>query len=125
MEWRQRGIAFGFPERPTRDSWAKKFPLTTYPIDLVRAYHGYAFAWGAIYTFWYHPMEGTQAHAMGFFLTSMIMLQGSLAFTWAHLNPYWKLLVEAWYFPYYIFTFLSLSLSLSLILSRTLKTKTN
>jgi len=96
LEWRDRGIAFGYPEKATRNRWADKFPLTTYPIDLVRTYHGYAFAWGAIYTFWYHPMEGTQAHAMGFFLTSMLMLQGSLAYTWAHLNPYWKLLVEAW-----------------------------
>jgi hypothetical protein len=53
------------------------------------------FAWAAIYTFWYHPMESTLGHALGFVHTSLIMLQGSLAYTNVHLNKIWIVVLEA------------------------------
>jgi hypothetical protein len=63
--------------------------------QLIRKYHGYAFAWAAIYTFWYHPMENTYGHALGFIHTSLIMLQGSLMYTKAHLNKIWIVGLES------------------------------
>lgn len=96
LEFRSRGIAFGFPEKQTRENWAKKIHLSSIPITLIRAYHGYVFSWAVIYTFWYHPMEGTWGHATGFFLTAILMVQGSMMYTKAHLNTYFRLLGESW-----------------------------
>ena len=35
-------------------------------------------------------------HAFGFAHTAFFMVQGSLMFTRAHLNKYWRLLLEIW-----------------------------
>lgn len=48
MENSRRGMSFG-----------KKVPIGKEIIRAARKYHGYFFAWVAIYTFWYHPMENT------------------------------------------------------------------
>lgn len=50
----------------------------------------YAFSWTVIYTFWYHPMENTYGHALGFVHTYIVMIQGSLIFQKIHLNKYWR-----------------------------------
>jgi hypothetical protein len=60
----------------------------------VRRYHGYFFAWATIYTFWYHPMENTWGHLFGFFYMFLLMLQGSLFFTRAHVNRAWTVVLE-------------------------------
>lgn len=83
MENRRRGMFFGY-----------KAPLSTRAIDFVRKYHGYIFAWAITYTFWYHPTEATQGHLLGFFYTFMLMVQGSLFFTRAHLNRWWTFTLE-------------------------------
>lgn len=88
MEYKDRGMICGWPAP------GSKMRLPSSSVQLCRKYHGYAFAWGAIYTFWYHPMESTWGHAMGFFYTSIIMLQGSLMYTRAHLNRYWRFILE-------------------------------
>ena len=50
---------------------------------------------GAIlYTFWYHPMDITGGHLMGFLYMFMLMLQGSLFFTRIHVNRYWTIVSE-------------------------------
>ena len=83
MENKRRGLFFG-----------RKAPLSKRAVDFVRRYHGYFFSWGVIYTFWYHPMEPTIGHLLGFVYTFLLMLQGSLFFTRIHLNRWWMLVQE-------------------------------
>lgn len=83
MENKRRGLFFG-----------KKAPLSKSATQWMRKYHGYIFAWAAVYTFWYHPMSDTMGHLIGFFYMFLIMLQGSLFLTRIHLNRYWMLTQE-------------------------------
>ncbi len=83
MENPRRGMFFG-----------KKAPLSKRVTGFFRTYHGYIFSWAIIYTFWYHPAEYTSGHLLGFFYTLLLMLQGSLFFTKAHLNRWWGFTLE-------------------------------
>lgn len=83
MENQRRGLFFG-----------KKVGFLKETARVARKYHGYIFAWGVIYTFWYHPMEATMGHLLGFIYTFFLMVQGSLMFTRAHLNKWWTLVLE-------------------------------
>jgi hypothetical protein len=83
MENSRRGLFFG-----------KKAPISKQIVGWARKYHGYVFAWAAVYTFWYHPMESTWGHLFGFFYMFLLMLQGSLIFTRAHLNKFWTVTLE-------------------------------
>jgi len=84
MENRRRGMFFG-----------KRAPLPRRAIDFARRYHGYVFAWATVYTFWYHPMEPTSGHLIGFLYMFLLLLQGSLFFTRVHVNRWWMLVQEA------------------------------
>ncbi|MCW5847777.1 MAG: hypothetical protein KIS95_11140 [Anaerolineae bacterium] len=83
MENQRRGLFFG-----------RKVGFLKETGQVVRRYHGYIFAWAVIYTFWYHPMETSTGHLIGFLYTFLLMLQGSLMFTRAHLNRWWTLVLE-------------------------------
>lgn len=83
MENSRRGLFFG-----------KKVKFSNSINRFARQYHGYLFAWAIVYTFWYHPMEGTSGHLIGFFYMFLLMLQGSLIFTRVHLNKWWNLTLE-------------------------------
>ena len=83
MENRRRGLFFG-----------KKAPISKEIIDFARKYHGYYFAWATVYTFWYHPMENTPGHLVGFFYMFLLLLQGSLFLTRVHVNRYWTYIQE-------------------------------
>ncbi|RPI29219.1 MAG: hypothetical protein EHM70_15920 [Chloroflexota bacterium] len=83
MENSRRGMFFG-----------KKLPISKQITTFARKYHGYFFAWAAIYTFWYHPMESTSGHLIGFFYMFLLLLQGSLFFTRVHTNRWWTLAQE-------------------------------
>jgi hypothetical protein len=83
MENRRRGLF-----------WGKKVPFSKAIIDLVRRYHGYYIAWAVVYTFWYHPMESSIGHLMGFVYMFFLLLQGSLLYTRAHINPWWTTFLE-------------------------------
>ena len=83
MENSRRGLFFG-----------KKVKFSNEINRFARKYHGYVFAWAIVYTFWYHPMEGTSGHLIGFFYMFLLMLQGSLIFTRVHLNRWWTLTLE-------------------------------
>lgn len=83
MENQRRGLFFG-----------RKVSLPQEAVRALRQYHGYLFSWAAIYTFWYHPAEGTYGHLIGFFYMFLIMLQGSLFFTRIHINRWWMLVQE-------------------------------
>jgi hypothetical protein len=83
MENRRRGLF-----------WGRKAPLPREAGNFVRRYHGYVFAWATVYTFWYHPMESTSGHLIGFFYMFLLMLQGSLFYTRIHTNRWWMLVQE-------------------------------
>ncbi len=83
MENQRRGIFFG-----------KKVRFLSETGRFVRKYHGYVFSWAIVYTFWFHPMENTSGHLIGFFYMFMLMVQGSLFFTRAHVNRYWNFTLE-------------------------------
>ncbi|NJO12110.1 MAG: hypothetical protein HC872_00055 [Gammaproteobacteria bacterium] len=83
MENPRRGLFFGH-----------KAPGLGEATRLARKYHGYYFAWASIYTFWYHPMEFTSGHLLGFLYMFFLLLQGSLFFTRAHTNRYWTIVIE-------------------------------
>lgn len=83
MENQRRGIFFG-----------KKIHFLTETGRFIRKYHGYVFSWAIVYTFWFHPMENTSGHLIGFFYMFMLMVQGSLFFTRAHVNRYWTFVLE-------------------------------
>ncbi len=83
MENSRRGLFFG-----------KKAPISKEIVRFARTYHGYLFAWATIFTFWYHPMENTAGHLIGFVYMFLLMLQGSLFFTRAHLNRWWTVTLE-------------------------------
>ena len=83
MENQRRGLFFG-----------KKIGFLTSTGKVIRKYHGLYFAWAIVYTFWFHPMVFTSGHALGFFYMFMLILQGSLFFTRAHVNKYWMIAQE-------------------------------
>lgn len=83
MENQRRGVFFG-----------KKVRFLTKTGGFIRKYHGYVFSWAIVYTFWFHPMENTSGHLLGFFYMFMLMVQGSLFFTRAHVNRYWTFTLE-------------------------------
>jgi hypothetical protein len=74
--------------------WGKKMPLGKRVMSFVRKYHGYVFAWATVYTFWYHPMENTPGHLVGFLYMFLLLLQGSLFLTRFHVNKYWTIVQE-------------------------------
>ncbi len=83
MENRRRGLFAG-----------RKAPIPATVGDFARRYHGYLFSWAVIYTFWYHPMEATSGHLIGFFYVFLLLLQSSLVFTTAHTNRWWTVSFE-------------------------------
>lgn len=74
IEFSERGVVFGYPSRNQLRKHLKSIWLT--PNYLIRKFHGYFIYWAAIYTFWYHPMESTPGHVLGFTHTWFFMLQG-------------------------------------------------
>ena len=83
IENQRRGLVFG-----------AKAPGLANVGRTIRQYHGYYFSWAIIYTFWYHPMEYTSGHLLGFVYMFLLLLQGSLFFTRMHVNPYWTIVQE-------------------------------
>jgi hypothetical protein len=83
MENQRRGLFLG-----KKVSFAKRIG------SFARKYHGYVFAWATVYTFWYHPMENTPGHLVGFLYMFLLLLQGSLFLTRIHVNKWWTLTQE-------------------------------
>ena len=83
MENPRRGLYFG-----------KKISVKANIMRAAKVYHGYFFAWATVYTFWYHPMEYTNGHLIGFFYTFLLLLQSSLFFTRVHTNKWWTFTLE-------------------------------
>lgn len=85
MENPRRGLLFG-----------KRMPIKQMVVTCFRRYHGYYFSWAILYTFWYHPIELTEGHLLGFFYLFALLLQGSLMFTQSHRNRYWTFFLEVY-----------------------------
>lgn len=83
MENDRRGMAFG-----------RRVPLPRDLVRFARKNHGYYFSWATIYTFWYHPTEATSGHLVGFFYMFLLLVQGSLFLTRAHVNRWWTVSLE-------------------------------
>ncbi len=81
----RRGLFFG-----------KSVRLPAKGSALISKIHGYFIAWAIIYTFWFHPMEGTWGHLLGFFYAFMLMTQLSLARTSWHTKIKWITVLEVY-----------------------------
>jgi hypothetical protein len=90
LETPRRGLALGYGRRS----------LPVELVELVRRYHGYIFSWGAVYTFWYHPMEGRGHFLLGFYHVLLLLVQSSLMFTRAHLDRRWTVALELMVLPH-------------------------
>lgn len=91
METPRRGLFFG--KKVAVPFW-QEF------VRLIRRYHGYFFSFAAVYTFWFHPMEATWGHLIGFFYMFLLLLQSSLIFSRAHVNRWWTFVLEFMVLPH-------------------------
>ena len=89
METPRRGLFFG-----------KRVPFKQEFTRMIRKYHGYFFSLAAVYTFWYHPMEASWGHLIGFLYMFLLLLQSSLIFNRAHINRWWTFALEFMVLPH-------------------------
>jgi hypothetical protein len=80
----RRGLFFG-----------KKVALPPLGVSMTQKVHGYYIAWAVVFTFWFHPMEGTLGHLLGFLYLFLLMGQLSLARTGWHTKIGWLTFLEA------------------------------
>ena len=80
----RRGLFFG-----------KKVALPPLGVSMTQKVHGYYIAWAVVFTFWFHPMEGTLGHLLGFLYLFLLMGQLSLARTSWHTKIGWLTFLEA------------------------------
>ena len=81
----KRGLFFG-----------KKVKLPQKGVSFIRKTHGFYIAWAIVYTFWFHPAEGTLGHLMGFFYLFLLFAQMSLAKTRFHTDKRWITVMEVY-----------------------------
>jgi hypothetical protein len=81
----RRGLFFG-----------KKVKLPSKGVQGAFKVHSYYIAWALVYTFWFHPTEGTWGHLLGFLYMFLLMLQMSLGKTKFHKNINWITLLEVY-----------------------------
>ena len=79
----RRGLFFG-----------KKVALPPLGVNMTQKTHGFYIAWAVVYTFWFHPMEGTLGHLLGFLYLFLLMGQMSLARTSWHTKIGWLTFLE-------------------------------
>ncbi len=89
LETPRRGLVLG-----------KQLPFSRRFLAVVKTTHGYLFSWALIYTFWYHPTEGTVGHLAGFLYIFLLLWQSVLLFHRAHLNRRWTLFLELLVIPH-------------------------
>jgi hypothetical protein len=79
----RRGLFFG-----------KRVALPALGVSATQKVHGFYISWAVVYTFWFHPMEGTWGHLMGFLYLFLLMGQMSLARTSWHTKIGWLTFLE-------------------------------
>ena len=80
--------------------WGRGKSLPTGMFAALKKYHGMLFTWALVYTFWYHPTEGTFGHLMGFAYLFALLWQSVLLFNRSHLNRRWTLALEVLVIPH-------------------------
>jgi len=80
----RRGLFFG-----------QRVSLPPLGVSMTQKVHGFYISWAVIYTFWFHPMEGTLGHLLGFLYLFLLLGQLSLARTTWHTRIGWLTLLEA------------------------------
>lgn len=83
IENRRRGLFFG-----------KKLPFPKESTKTIMKYHGIYITLATVFTFWYHPMENTPWHIVGFLYMYLLFIQMSFARTKIHQNKYFNLTLE-------------------------------
>nr|MDO8110858.1 hypothetical protein [Candidatus Sigynarchaeota archaeon] len=83
-------------ENPRRGFfWGKKLPIGKDAMNGIYKWHGYYILWALIYTFWFHPMDGSIAMFFGFMYMFLLLIQGSSFFLKIHLGRKWIVFLEA------------------------------
>lgn len=73
----------------------KKIRLPDEGMRFLSAVHGIYISWALVYTFWFHPMEGTYGLLTGFFYMFLLFIQMSMFKTSLHYNMKWLVLLES------------------------------
>lgn len=79
----KRGLFFG-----------KRIPISRNIVEFVRKWHGMYIILAIVFTYWYHPMEPSLGHLIGFFYMFLLLIQVALANTTMHFNKYWVFALE-------------------------------
>ena len=72
----------------------KKFPLTAGGLAFANRWHGLYISWALVYTYWFHPTEGSIGFVFGFFYMFLLLTQLSLARTKIHYLLPWVTTLE-------------------------------
>lgn len=83
IENRRRGLFFG-----------KKMPFPKESTRVIMKNHGIYITLATIFTFWYHPMENTPWHIVGFLYMYLLFIQMSFSRTKLHTNKYFNVSLE-------------------------------
>ena len=89
LEAPRRGLFWGRGSSQPAGMWAA-----------LKKSHGTLFTWALVYTFWYHPTEGTIGHLMGFAYLFALLWQSVLLFQRTHLDRRWTLALETLVIPH-------------------------
>lgn len=79
----RRGLFFG-----------KKIGLKEELRKPLKKWHGIYISWALVYTFWFHPMEGSYGLLAGFIYMFLLFMQTSMAGNRIHTNLAWVALLE-------------------------------
>jgi hypothetical protein len=72
----------------------KKFPYTQAGLSFANRWHGPYISWALVYTFWFHPTEGSIGLLFGFFYMFLLLTQLSLTKTRIHFLIAWITVLE-------------------------------
>ncbi|MEX2728265.1 MAG: hypothetical protein Q6353_013495 [Candidatus Sigynarchaeum springense] len=75
--------------------WGKKLPIGKDAMNGLYKWHGYYIQWALVYTFWFHPMDGSLAMFFGFMYMFLLLFQSSTFLLKVHLGRKWILFLEA------------------------------
>ncbi|MBN2154273.1 MAG: hypothetical protein JW839_22655 [Candidatus Lokiarchaeota archaeon] len=74
--------------------WGKKLPIGKDAMNGIYKWHGYYIQWALVYTFWFHPMDGSLAMFFGFMYMFLLLFQSSTFLLKVHLGRKWIVLLE-------------------------------
>ena len=72
----------------------KKFPYTAAGLQFANRWHAPYISWALVYTFWFHPAEGSIGLLFGFFYMFLLLTQLSFANTRIHYAMAWVTALE-------------------------------